>query len=341
MAIVAMIILAVLIFLLTGQTKLFSHNAILYIYLGDAAALAGGAPVRLNGINIGKVDTLDLSGERDPSRLVKVQMSVEAARLKDIPVDSLASISAENVLGTKYINIKSGQSAQTIKDGGEVKALDTREFQELVESAFPVLQSIQSILVRVNAIVSQVELGKGSVGKLLVDEELYNRLVATVSEFQKITATMSSGKGTVGKLLYDESMYNDARTALQHLDLVIQDIQQGQGTAGKFLKDPALYDETRATIAEARRVIDDINAGKGTAGKLLKDEALYNQLQTTVGKINNTIDRLNSGQGTAGQLLTNPQLYDSLNGLSNELNSLVKDIRSNPKKFLRIKLALF
>jgi phospholipid/cholesterol/gamma-HCH transport system substrate-binding protein len=37
----------------------------------------------------------------------------------------------------------------------------------------------------------------------------------------------------------------------------------------------------------------------------------------------------------------NPQLYESLNGATRELHELMKDFRANPKKFLRIKLALF
>jgi len=42
-----------------------------------------------------------------------------------------------------------------------------------------------------------------------------------------------------------------------------------------------------------------------------------------------------------GQLLANPQLYDSMHGLSTELEALVKDIRANPKKFLRVKFSIF
>jgi phospholipid/cholesterol/gamma-HCH transport system substrate-binding protein len=40
-------------------------------------------------------------------------------------------------------------------------------------------------------------------------------------------------------------------------------------------------------------------------------------------------------------LMVNPELYDSLNGTTRELNGLLKDFRANPKKFLRIKLAVF
>ena len=39
--------------------------------------------------------------------------------------------------------------------------------------------------------------------------------------------------------------------------------------------------------------------------------------------------------------LVNPQLYDTLNGATGEMQQLVKAIRENPKKYLRIKLALF
>ena len=85
----------------------------------------------------------------------------------------------------------------------------------------------------------------------------------------------------------------------------------------------------------------DLNAGKGTAGKLLKDEALHSQLQASLGKVDNIIDRINAGQGTIGQLLVNPQMYDTLNGATAEMRDLVKAIRENPKKYLRIKLALF
>jgi phospholipid/cholesterol/gamma-HCH transport system substrate-binding protein len=40
-------------------------------------------------------------------------------------------------------------------------------------------------------------------------------------------------------------------------------------------------------------------------------------------------------------LLVNQQLYDNLNGTAAEMHGLMKDFRSNPKKFLHIKLSLF
>jgi phospholipid/cholesterol/gamma-HCH transport system substrate-binding protein len=125
------------------------------------------------------------------------------------------------------------------------------------------------------------------------------------------------------------------------MDEILAALQRGEGTAGKLLQDPALYDDTRKTVAELRQLAADLNAGKGTAGKLLKDDELHRRIQSTIVKLESTLDKVNSGQGTLGQLLVNPSLYDSLDGASQEMRGLMKDFRTNPKKFLRIKLGLF
>jgi phospholipid/cholesterol/gamma-HCH transport system substrate-binding protein len=336
-----MAILAVLISLLTGTRKFFARSATIHTFVSDSAAMGVGAPVRLNGIVIGDVTDIELSGLNDPRRVVRIDLSVAYDWLSSIPVDSEAAISAENVLGTKFINIKMGKSSTAIEDGGELPAMDTTEFDEVVQSGYDVMVAARALVKRIDAMVTDIEAGKGSIGRFLVDEEFYNKLTATVAETQKVTAAINTGQGTVGRLLYDEGLYNDIRTSVHRVDELLTEVQQGQGTAGKFLRDPALYDDARNTVAELRRLVEDLNAGKGTAGKLLKDEEFHRQLQSTLAKLDDTMEKINTGQGTLGQLLVNPNLYESLDGVSRELRGLLQDFRANPKKFLRIKLALF
>jgi phospholipid/cholesterol/gamma-HCH transport system substrate-binding protein len=341
MAIVAMVLLAVLVFLLTSSTGLFVKKATIHTYMSDSAALAVGAPVRLNGILIGNVSHVGLSGLKQPDKIVEIDMSVDYSKLKDIPVDSEAGISAENVLGTKFINIEMGTSSQTIKPGGTLSSKSTMEFEEVVQSGYNVMVSAQTLVKRMNAIVDEIESGKGSLGKFIVDPAFYNRLTATVTETEKIASAINSGKGTVGRLIYDEKLYDDVRASVNRLDAILQNMEQGRGTAGKLLNDPALYDDARKTMAEIKSLVANLNAGKGTAGKLLTDEQLYRRIDALVAKLDTTMSRINSGQGTLGQLLVNPNLYESLDGFSRELEGLIKDFRANPKKFLRIKLAIF
>src|ERR1017187_8178835 len=376
----AFLILAVLIFLLTSSKGFFQKTAFLHTFMDDAGGMAEGTPVRLNGFSVGSLESIELTRSAGPKRSVEFVMKVQEKFLRQIPVDSVAGVSAANLLGDKFINITKGRDAQTVKDGAEIKSLQAQDIPELMAQSANLLQTFQTIVNRLDSLLAGVEAGKGNIGKLLKDEELYDRLNAIATEGQSLLADVRTGHGTIRKLIYDDALYQEIRSPIKRVDAILADLQAGNGSAGKLLKDPglyddalyqesrrpikrvdailadlqavngsagkllkdpALYDEARASLGEIRALLADLNAGKGTAGKLLKDDALHQRLEELVAKFNGTIDKLNSGQGTLGQMLVNPALYDSLNGATREFQSLAKDMRANPKKFLTIRLALF
>jgi phospholipid/cholesterol/gamma-HCH transport system substrate-binding protein len=340
-ATIAMILAAVLIFLLTGQSNFFQGSFNLRTYMDDSAGMAENAPVRLNGISVGHIDTVKLSGSRDPKRTVEISMNIQNPYLDQIPDDSKAAISAANLLGDKYINITKGTHPKHVSPGGEIASLQTQDVPEILAQASGLLGQFQTIVGRVDGLLAIVENGQGNIGKLIKDETLYDRLNATAGEAAQLIKDVKNSNGTVSKILYSDELYNDLRRPIQRLDDMLAQLQQAKGSAGKLLYDPQLYDEARASIGEAKKMLDDLNAGKGTAGKLLKDDEVYAQLDQIARKVNGTLDKINSGQGTIGQLVVNPQLYDSLTGVSRELNGLLADVHRNPKKFLSIKLTFF
>ena len=341
LAVAAMVIVTILIFLITGHANPFASKTSIFTYVSDSASLTEGAPVSLNGIQLGKVKSIILSGSKEIGRTVRIDLEIPAESLKLIPSDSVSSISAPNVLGSKFINITMGKSSTSIRPGQEIASLNTAEFEDVVKQGYAVLTSLQGIVTKMDGLINQVQSGKGSIGKLLVDETLYNHILTIVDSVQALANALNSDKGTLGKIIYDPDLYNQVRGSLTQVDAMLAGLQAGKGAAGKFLKDPALYDESQKTVAEIRKLAEDLNAGKGTAGKLLKSDELHKQLLVTIGKLDTTMDKLNAGQGTLGQLLVNTQLYDNLTGTTREMEGLMKDFRANPKKFLRIKLALF
>jgi phospholipid/cholesterol/gamma-HCH transport system substrate-binding protein len=341
MAIVALGILFFLIFLLAGSTGLFKTKVPLYTYLADSVALAPGSPVRLNGILVGKVGVVELSGLADPKRIVRVSLDVDDSFLSSIPTDSQALIASENLLGTKYINIKKGMKKDAIKPGAEVPSGETAELEDLFQQGNTTISAMQITLARLDKIIAQVESGQGTIGKVLYDDTLYTKVLDIATEAQKLTKTMNNGEGTVGKLFLKDDLYNDFRNSLAKVDKLIDGLEQGNGTLGKLLKDTALHDELKATLADTRKLINQINNDQGTVGKLLKSDELHKQLSDSLNRMDVILDKINSGQGTLGQLLVNPQLYETLDGSTNELRSLLKDFRANPKKFLTIRLNLF
>jgi phospholipid/cholesterol/gamma-HCH transport system substrate-binding protein len=309
--------------------------------MDDASGTATKAPVRLNGILVGYVDDIRLSGSSNPDRTVEFVLSIQESCLKDIPDDSLATITASSLLGDKFINITKGKSPRSLKAGGELRGAQPQDIPELMAQSASVLNTLQNIVRRVDTMLASIDNGQGNIGKLLKDEELYARLNGMATEGEKLLTDVRQGKGTLSKLLYDDTLYQEIRAPLKRIDAMLADMQGGQGTAGKLLRDPALYDDAREALVELRKVVQNLSAGQGTAGKLLKDDELYRRANQLVERIDTTLDKMNSGQGTLGQLLTNPQLYDSMTGAMREFQSLAQDIRANPKKFLRIRFTIF
>jgi phospholipid/cholesterol/gamma-HCH transport system substrate-binding protein len=341
MAIVAIAILVMLVFLLTGRGGLFRKTDQLRTFVDDSASLKIGAPVRLNGIEVGSVEAVRLSGTNDPRRTVEVVMQVQRDFLSRIPTDSQASLNPEGVFGDKYVNITRGTAPQPVSPGGEIRSLDTKEFQEVVNQSYNVLTALNAITKRIDSITSQVEQGRGTVGKLLYDETLYNRIDAVVVQAQEVANAVNDSKGTIGKLIHDDRLYDQINTTVGRVDNVLASVEAGNGTLGMLLKDPSAYQNANKVLADAGKLVDNLNAGQGTLGKLLRDEALYRQANTTLGKVDGVLDRVNSGQGTLGQLLVNRALYDSLTGLTGDLGHFVRDVRADPRKYLRVKLAIF
>jgi phospholipid/cholesterol/gamma-HCH transport system substrate-binding protein len=342
LGIVALSCIGLIIFLLTGDMQWFKKEIPLHVFVSDAAGLTPGSPVRINGIQAGKVDKVELSGESNPQRIIRVDLLINEDMMRHVPNDSIASISSDNILGsTKFLEINKGVSREILTPGSMIKSADTRQFDALVQQGYNVLDSLQAILGKVQDIVGQIEVGKGTLGKLLVDESLYQSLQATVNQVQLLSTTLNSKTGTIGHLINDDALYGQIQGVVTKLDGMTQDLQQGKGSAGLFLKDPKIYNDLDRSVTELNTLLTNLNSGKGTLGELLKDDKIAHQLTATLDKVNGTIDKINSGQGTIGQLMVNPALYESTTGATQELHEFLKDFRANPKKFLSIKLHIF
>jgi phospholipid/cholesterol/gamma-HCH transport system substrate-binding protein len=337
----ASLTLGVLILLMTSTTGMFVSKISLKSYFDDASGLRVGAPVRLAGVDIGNVTAINVVQDK-PLTPVEVIMKISTKYHFNLRKDSVTSMETAGVLGETYVNIESAQAkGPEVQDGDVLATREHPDIQDVVRASQSTLQNMDALLKRLDRIVAFVESGQGSVGKLVYDPTLYNKLSETVNEFQGLVSEISEGKGSLGKLVSDDALYNKANATVDKLNVMIDDLQQGKGTAGKFLKDPALYDNANTTIANVKKLTDDINAGKGAIGKLARDQEFADKLQTTMNKLASITDRLEAGEGSAGKLLRDPSLYNNADQMLVEARELVKAVRENPKRYLTIRLKVF
>jgi phospholipid/cholesterol/gamma-HCH transport system substrate-binding protein len=337
----AAVVLAVLIFLMTGSVGFLTRKITLKAYFDNASGLRVGAPVRLQGVDVGNVKMVQVSPNHGLTPVL-VTMKVTTKYQGGIRKDSAAMLSTAGVLGEVFVDIDSvNAKGAPVQNGDELPIRERPDLSDMVRASQSTLQNIQALLKRVEGIVAQVESGQGSIGKLIYDPELFNRLNTTLIEFQKVATAVTDGKGSLGRFIVNDEFYRKTNATLNSVNSIIDQINRGQGTLGRVLKDPALYNNANETIAKANHLMDDVNAGKGTLGLIAKDQAFAQKVNATVVKLNEVANRLNAGEGSAGMFLRDPALYNNSNQMLTEARDLVTAIRQNPKKYLVIHLKIF
>ncbi len=335
--------LGVLIFVMTGTTGLFTRKISIHAYVDNAGGLRVGAPVRLEGVDIGNVTHIRVV--RDPKRRVapvEITMKITTKYEDTMKNDCEASLNTAGVLGEVFVDLDCRQAqGKPLHSGDILPTRDVPQLQDVVRATQGTIENVNVLLKRVDDIVSYIQNGQGSIGKIIYDPSLYDRANDTLNQLQNIAQQLNSPQGSIGKLINSDELYNKANTAVDNVNKLIDEVNNGRGTLGKFLKDPALYDNANHTIKQADDLIAGINGGKGTLGKLAKDEVLANKIDSTITRLDHIIDRLDKGEGTAGKILADPSLYNNADQMLVEVRDLIAAVRKDPKKYLTIHLKLF
>jgi phospholipid/cholesterol/gamma-HCH transport system substrate-binding protein len=341
LVLVSLTIFAVLIFLMTGE-GFFQPRYELRTYMENAAGLRVGDPVRLAGIDAGNVDTIRIAPVDDPLRGVEVVMRVQRRFQDEIREDSEVTIAAEGLLGQRFLNISRGTPQQpAVPPGGVVRMRETADLQDVVETSADVMVRLNRITGRVDNIMAQVESGRGTLGQLIFDDELYRKANQSVDEVNRLIGHAAAGEGSLGRFLMTDEAYNAAMATLNHVDAVVADVRKGEGTLGKFIYDPQLYNSAASVATRADRVVAEIERGQGTLGRLIQDPELYNRANSAIANVDRIGARLDRGEGTAGRLLHDETLYENANAFTMEMRGLLADFRQDPRRFLTIRFRLF
>ncbi|HEX7088295.1 MAG TPA: MlaD family protein [Vicinamibacterales bacterium] len=330
LAATALTLAAIVIFLLSGEGGFFWQRYELRAIFDNVATLKPGAPVRVAGLEVGSVSEIAFRGSE-----VEVRFEVSEDMQSRITDKSVATIGSVSLLGEGALDITVGAGGTPVPPGGTVQtARAPGQLSDVAESATRGLQEATALL-------RDIRSGKGTVGKLFTDEQLYKEIQGFVDAAERVARNLEQGRGTAGRLLNDEALYTSLEASVRNLRDMTDRINRGEGSLGRLMQDPAFAESATGTTRNLEALTARLNRGEGTAGRLLTDDALYKQLDSLTARLDETIRRLNGGEGTAGQLLNDRQLYDNLNAAISELRGLVADVRKDPQKYLRVRVSLF
>jgi phospholipid/cholesterol/gamma-HCH transport system substrate-binding protein len=338
---VALFLLMVAIFYVTGAGFLGPRYRLI-TYLPEVEGMKAGAPVDLDGVEIGNVQSIDLTPHpKDHAHSITLVLRVDKKFQSDIRTDSSASLVTQGLLGDRYVTISRGLTGTVIPTNGIIPASEAPDIKQVVERGADVAQNLSVLSDQLNEIVGKVRRGEGTIGKILNDPSLYNHLDSIAARADAMTASVQQGQGSVGKLIESDDLYNKADSAVSKLDNAMTAINDQKGTVGKLIYDPSAYNNINGLAEKGNALIGDVRAGKGTLGKLATDDALYANLRDASANVRDATAKLNSNQGSIGKFFNDPAFYDNMTGLSGDMRLMIADFRRDPKKFLHIKLGIF
>jgi len=318
-----------------GGLPFFGGQYTIYSYLKDINGLKAGAPVHLSGVEVGAVHRVEFAEPGAPAP-VRVTLRLRTDIQERVTTKSQVTVGSLGVLGEKMVDIDPGPPEGTVIGDGQ--AVPGEAAGDPIKG---ILADASQTMKDVRNLVGEVQEGKGTIGLILKREELYQKLTRFVDKAQELLTRMDRTEGTLGKLINDPAFYDNLTELSKGMNEIVAKIQRGEGGLGRLLNDEKLAESLTGVLENFNTVSKRLVEGDGTVSALIKERELYDKFNSLSGNLEAISARLDRGDGTAGRLLHDRELYDNLNRTVNELQGLLKDIRTDPKKYLRLKVSLF
>ena len=279
------VIAAVFIMIIVGGFEKFQSKLRVHALFDSAQQLKPGDRVKLAGVEVGKVSSIML----DSNQVVVIMLLHTDAPVK---ADSVATILMAGLMGQNFVSLEFGTvKAGPVANDALLASTEQPDFTIIMKKLDGVASGMQGLT------------------KTLSGEKIDNLLIpltAAVNDIKATSAQIASGKGTIGKLVFDEALYNTAITTVSNLQSTSDEIKAaiaeakktfigvnaGEGTLGKLVKDEKLYAETTAAMTQIKEIAQKINQGQGTIGKPINEQEFDKNAKITLQKVDKATEGL-------------------------------------------------
>ncbi|NUP10364.1 MAG: MCE family protein [Polyangiaceae bacterium] len=322
---VALGLLAAFILVMGGIN--FQPTYSVYVNFDNPGGLQTGAPVKIAGVKVGKIDEIqfrggkvdEATGRREP--LVRIKVDIEKRYQESVRENSLFYVTTQGVLGEQFLAIEPGSSDSPILDekSAPVRGLDPPRLDLLLSEGYELLHST----------VTALRDNKKEIG------ETFDALRVTL----KATGSFFGDNGDRIKTILE----NAEKASIEGNDLL-------KGVNDKYVKDPkidriltnvdnittnlnretpGMISDAKVTLANTKRFTDAV-ATEEQAAKIKKTvdgaATLVDKANAMANDGQYIVTQIRKGRGTVGALLMDEQLFD-------DLQEMVRDLKHNPWKF--------
>jgi len=284
--------------------NLFNKQIVYYAQYQDVSGLTIANPVLINGVRVGQVSRVELNPDMSGNVIVMITIN----KYFPIPDNTVAIIFSADLMGSKAINLKLGNSETLALSGDTLLANTEASLKEAVSA------QVQPIKIKAEKLLSSIDSLVVAIHTVFTESAVDN-LTESFNDIRKTFSNLQNASSNIDTLVTSQS--NRIASILLNVDSVTYTLKQNRAGIQNMITNLDQFSDSLAQV--------DITSTVDQANKSLS-------------QLHFLLQQINDGKGSLGMLMHNDTLYIEVNKSAEELNKLLKDIRENPKRYVKFSL---
>lgn len=276
----------------------FTSTHTYYVYYDEVPGLQVSSPVKITGLNVGRVADIEIDYDKANQILVTLEVDEEVV----LNNKTTATITSAGLLGDKSVNLDLNDGTTALEDEATlIPGKSSDMIAELTAKADPLINNADATMDSVQAAIAAINRLEGDIQQMVV------AFTSTARNFSELSYSLKSGTGQIGGVVSN----------VNQLTRELNDTQKGLRP---------LLERTNVILGNTEVLTDSLNN--------VNIGALAASLEANMNELNRTLRNVNDPDGNLGLLLHDQALYTNMNQTMTSLDSLLIDLRENPKRYV-------
>lgn len=274
------------------------RNTNYFVVYEKIEGLLKSSQVNINGFGVGQVS--DIAFLNDNSGRIIVTLSLHGDY--KIAKGSMARIVSSDIMGTKSIKIDIVHTGEYYKENDTIPGTTEGDLKEQVSmQVLPLKKKAEELIASLDSALTVVT--------YVFNQRTRENLSQSFENINRTVANIESASAELNRIIGSGKI----NSIVGNIDSITGSIKQNSGNITNIIKNLSALSDS----------ISKLNVSP-----------LFNEIKSSVAGLNGVIKKLNTNDNSAGMLLSDQALYENLVSLTNSLDLLLKDVRSNPKRYV-------
>ncbi len=302
--IIAIVTIAILVWglnFLKGK-DLFGRQHTYYAIYEDIGGLLPTSYVFINGMKVGQVSKIKYI---DP-QMKKFIVRFELPSNLQLPSNSIAEVFNSDLLGSKAMRVKMGDATTYLNPGDTLLShTEGSMLSEVGKILEPYTDRLENIICNADTVVNNL--------KQITDNETQRNFHSALANINNISSHLATVSADLDNIVGSEK--GRIKDIINNIDSLSTTLNNNSGKIENI-------------ISNISDISDEV--AKAKLGETLS------KLNKTVDDLSKSMEKISKGKGNVGKLVNDENLYDNLQKSIEDLDALIKDIKENPKKYIKV-----